>query len=148
MKKKEKRKKVFFTLGGLASSSSHFDNIDLLNENHIQALLPSTPVAVAVATPRDIGEHLPGYNDNVMYRYDNEYDGLDCYHSAYALGGDSDKLFARHHWMIDSGCTDHLSPFKDDFAHLGNQVHYAVIANRQKVPMYGLGKIIIQSKDE
>jgi len=35
--------------------------------------------------------------------------------------------------MIDSGCTDHLSPFKDDFAHLGNQVRYAVVANRQKV---------------
>jgi len=51
MRKKEKRKKVSFTLGGLASSSSHFDNINLLNENHIQALLPSTPVAVAMATP-------------------------------------------------------------------------------------------------
>jgi hypothetical protein len=45
--------------------------------------------------------------------------------------------------MIDSGCADHLSPFKDDFAHLGNQVRHAVIANRQKVPMYGPGKIII-----
>jgi len=29
-----------------------------------------------------------------MYRYEIEYDGLDCYHSAYALGGDSDKTFA------------------------------------------------------
>jgi hypothetical protein len=38
------------------------------------------------------------------------------------LGGETDEEFARHHWMIDSGCTDHLSPFKDDFAHLGNQV--------------------------
>jgi len=50
--------------------------------------------------------------------------------------------------MFDSGCTDHLLPFKDDFAHLGNQVRHAIIANGQKVPMYGLGKIIIQSKDE
>jgi len=58
MKKKEKKKKVSFTLGGLASSSSHFDNIDLLNENHIQALFPSMPVAVAVETPQDIGECL------------------------------------------------------------------------------------------
>ena len=79
MKKKEKRKKVSFPLGGLTSSSSHFDNIDLLNETHIQALLPSTPVAVAMATPRDIGEHLLGYNVNVMYGYDNKYNGLDCY---------------------------------------------------------------------
>ena len=34
--------------------------------------------------------------------------------------------------MIDSGCTDHLLLFKDDFAHLGNQIHYAVVANRQR----------------
>jgi len=50
--------------------------------------------------------------------------------------------------MIDSGCTDHLSSFKDDFAHLGNQVCHTVIANRQKVSMYGPGKIIIQLKDK
>ena len=50
--------------------------------------------------------------------------------------------------MIDSICTDHLLPFKDDFAHLGNQVHHAIVANEQNVPMYGLGKIIIQSKDK
>ena len=87
MKKKEKRKKVSFTLGGLASSSSHFDNIDVLNETHIQALLPSTPVAVAMATPRDIGEHLQHYDDDVMYRYEIEYDGLDCYHGAYICTG-------------------------------------------------------------
>jgi len=82
-----------------------------------------------------------------MYGYDNKYDGLNCYHSAFALEGDSDKLFTQHHWMIDSGCIDHLSPFKDDFAHLGNQVRHAIVANGQKVPMYGPGKIIIQSKD-
>ena len=45
--------------------------------------------------------------------------------------------------MINSGCTTHLSPFLDDFAHLGNLVRHAVIANGQKVPMYGPGKIII-----
>jgi len=50
--------------------------------------------------------------------------------------------------MIDSGCTDHLSPFKDDFAHLGNQVCHAVVANGQKVPMYDPGKIIIQPKNK
>ena len=71
-----------------------------------------------------------------MYGYDNKYDGLNCYHSAFALEGDSDKLLTQHHWMIDNGCTDHLSPFKDDFAHLGNQVCHAVVANEQNVPMY------------
>jgi hypothetical protein len=50
--------------------------------------------------------------------------------------------------MIDSGCIDHLSPFKDDFAHLGNQVRHAVVANGQKVPMYGPGKIIIHQRSK
>jgi hypothetical protein len=35
---------------------------------------------------------------------------------------------------------------KDDFAHLGNQIRHAVIANGQKVPMYGPGKIIIHQR--
>ena len=94
MKKKEKKKKVSFTLERLASSSSHFDNINLLKGTHIQALLSTTPVAVAMATPQDLEECLLGYNDSVMYRYDNKYDRLNCYHSAFTLGGDSDKDFA------------------------------------------------------
>ena len=40
-----------------------------------------------------VGERLLGYNDAVMYEYNNEYDGLDCYHGAFALGGDSDNVF-------------------------------------------------------
>ena len=47
--------------------------------------------------------------------------------------------------MIDSGCTDHLTPFKDDFAHLGTTVRSATVANGQIVPMYGPGKIILES---
>ena len=38
------------------------------------------------------------------------------------VGGDTEEDFARHHWMIDSGFTDHISPFLDDFAYLGNLV--------------------------
>ena len=46
--------------------------------------------------------------------------------------------------MIDSGCTDHLTPFMDDFAHLGKEVHYTSVVNGKKVPMYGPGKVIVQ----
>ena len=46
--------------------------------------------------------------------------------------------------MIDSGCTNHLSLFKDDFAHLGTTVRSTSITNGQTVPMYGPGKIILQ----
>ena len=46
--------------------------------------------------------------------------------------------------MIDSGCTDHLIPFMDDFAHLGKEICYASVANGERVPMYGPGKVIVQ----
>ena len=46
--------------------------------------------------------------------------------------------------MIDSGCTDHLSPFMDDFIHLGDQKWTASVANGNKVSMYGSGTILIQ----
>ena len=78
--------------------------------------------------------------------YDSENDNDLCYYSgAFALGGDLDKNFAKDHWMIDSGCTDHLTPFKDDFAHLGTTVRSATVANGQTVPMYGPGKMILES---
>ena len=46
--------------------------------------------------------------------------------------------------MIDSGCTDHLSPFINDFVHLGNQKQTASVANGNKVSMYDPGIILIQ----
>ena len=84
-----------------------------------------------MAVPRDPGICLRHYNNQVMYRYDDEQSQLldYFYHSANVLGGDQEDTFARHHWMIDSGCTDHLSPFEDDFIHLGTQTRYATVAN-------------------
>ena len=48
--------------------------------------------------------------------------------------------------MIDSGCTDHLSPFEDDFVHLGTQTRYAAVANGQQVAMHGPGKVVVQQR--
>ena len=77
--------------------------------------------------------------------YDSENDDDLCYYSgAFALEEDPDKDFTKNHWMVDSGCTDHLTPFKDDFAYLGTAVHSASVANGQTVLMYGPGKIILQ----
>ena len=120
--KKKKSKKISFSIGGLASSSHHFNNIDQLD--HIQTLLPISPEELAVALLQDPGVCLSNYaSSKLVYGYDSENDDdYYLYHGAFALGGDTEEDFARHHWMIDSGCTDHLSPFLDDFAHLGNMV--------------------------
>ena len=64
------------------------------------------------------------------------------------LGGDSEPIFAKHHWMIDSGCTDHLTPFLDDLAHLSKEVCYAFVVNGERVPMYGPGKVIVQQQSQ
>ena len=50
--------------------------------------------------------------------------------------------------MINSGCTDHLTPFLDDFAHLSKKVYYASVANGERIPMYGPGKIIVQQQSQ
>ena len=74
-------------------------------------------------------------------------------HFCYYLGGnppESDKQsqnFAKTHWMTDSGCTDHLSLFLDDFVHLGNVKCSATIANGGKVSMYGPGTVLLQKID-
>jgi hypothetical protein len=50
LKTKKKSKKISFSIGGLASSCSHFNNTDQLD--HIQVLLPPTsPKNVAVVLP-------------------------------------------------------------------------------------------------
>ena len=146
--KKQKKKKVSFSLGGLVSGRHHntADQFDWP-----EMFLSASPEEVAVASPQDLPVETPQYIGCriSMYEtiaYDSKNDDNLCYYSGtFALGGDPDKDFAKSHWMIDSGCTDHLTPFKDDFAHLGTAVRSASVANRQTVPMYGPGKIILES---
>ena len=64
------------------------------------------------------------------------------------LGGDFEPTFTKNHWMIDNGCTDHFTPFLDDFAHLSKEVCYASVANGERVPMYGPGKVIVQQQSQ
>ena len=113
-RKKQKKKKVSFSLGGLASdrhvnTANQFDRAD--------SFLSASPTEAAVILSRDQPVELPQYIGNRMsmyetITYDSENDDDLCYYSGtFALGGDLDKHFAKDHWMIDSGCTDHLTPF-------------------------------------
>ena len=137
-------KKIKFSLEGLISNQDHFGNLDEFD--HIQDLLSITSSEATMATPQDPGVHLRHYNDQVMYRYNDEQSQLldYFYHSANMLGGDQEDTFACHHWMIESGCTDHLSPFEDGFVHIGTQIRYAAVANGQQVSVHGSGKVVIQ----
>ena len=88
-------------------------------------------------------------DDNRDTFYDEESNMYFCYY----LGGNPSesnkqaKRFAKTYWMIDSGCTNHLSPFLDDFVHLGNTNHSATVANGGKVGMYSPGTVLLQQVD-
>jgi hypothetical protein len=49
------------------------------------------------------------YEDDVTGYFDASYDD---YSSYYAV---ADSVSTRDTWMVDSGCTDYLSPYLDDF---------------------------------
>ena len=74
-------------------------------------------------------------------------------HFCYYLGGsppesdDKPNEFVKTHWMINSGCTDHLSPVLDDFVHFRNGKCSATVTNGGKVNMYGPGTVLLQQVD-
>ena len=68
-----------------------------------------------MVAPWEHVHHLPGYDLQILQGLDNS--PAYWYHGTFVLGGDSEPTFAKNHWMIDSGCTDHLIPFLDNFAH-------------------------------
>ena len=116
----------------------HFDNVD--------KILPALPLEVAMVAPQEHIHHPPGYDLQILEGLDNT--SAYWYHSAFALGGDFKPTFTKNHWMINSGCTNYLTPFMDDFAHLGKKVHYASVANGERVPIYGPGKVIVQHQSK
>ena len=99
-KKKQKKKKVSFSLGGLASdrqinTTDHFNRLD--------SFLSASPTEATVTLSRDQPVETPQYIGNWMsmyetITYDSENDDDLCYYSgAFALGGDLDKNFTKDH---------------------------------------------------
>ena len=98
MTKKQKKKKVSFSLGGLVSghhvnTTDHFD--------HVESFLSASPQEAAMTLSRDLPVETPQYIGSRMSMYetipyDSENDDDLCYYaSTFALGGDLDKSFAK-----------------------------------------------------
>ena len=128
----------------MISDKGHFGNLEQFD--NVDKILPALPLKVAMIAPQEHVHCLPGYDLQILEGLDNA--PAYWYHSAFVLGGDSEPTFAKNHWMIDSGCTDHLTPFMDNFAHLGKEVHYASVANEERIPMYGPCKVIVQQQSQ
>ena len=118
----------------------HFGNLEQFDD--VDKILPASPLQVAMVAPQEYVYCLPGYDLQILEGLDNV--SAYWYHSTFVLGGDSEPTFAKNHWIIDSGCIDHLTPFLDDFAHLSKEVCYASVTNGERIPIYGPGKVIIQ----
>jgi len=142
-KKKEKKKKtVRFSCGGLPSDVRHFaDNstINVLTENPI----PYTQTEAFLWSGRK--PHSRGSHGLMV---GNRVYGL--YPCACHKKEISEKLlssFRADHWMINSGATNHLTPFKGDFLHLQDLKTTVTIANGQHIDMFGPGTVVLQPAD-
>ena len=138
--KKKKEKKLRISLGGLISSTTHHGNHEQL---HHSQETDSLRLKNLCNYAQQIASHLsdPDYDLYMEYNDDSHY-------LCALQGGDIEdhQVFRRNHWMIDSGATNHLTPFKEDFVHLFDQTAIATVANGHKVKMYGPGKVILKQE--
>ena len=146
-KGKKKDKKVVISMSRLISSTSHFNSsyivfpptpipytqTEAFNASFqpllrygapLETFTPITYPSHERVTPLQDRE-LPLIQRDLDDDRDTFYDEESNMHLCYYLGGnppESDEQannFAKTHWMIDSSYTDHLSPFLDNFVHLG-----------------------------
>ena len=69
--------------------------------------------------------------------FDSEIGYLSCY----AVGNQTKH---KDKWMVDSGCTDHLSPFPEDFISRKNHTRNCKTANGNIMPIFGPGTVILR----
>ena len=83
-------------------------------------------------------EDTTGYVDESYF--DSEIGYLSCYVAA--IRGNPDQH--KDKWMVDSGCTDHLSPYPEDFVSYENHQQNCKRANSNIMPIFGPGTVIIR----
>ena len=84
--------------------------------------------------------------------YDSDYsnvpDGEYYYGSDYlrvcTLGMKGLPGFYKDHWLIDSGASDHITPYLEDFSNLAQGEQFASTANGSIIKMHGPGTIVLK----
>ena len=79
-----------------AKHNSHHNTLDQLDQ--VDILLPASSREVAVSIPQDpiVGCWMPMY-EALVHDSENNDDYLCYYSGTFALGGDTEKEFAKHH---------------------------------------------------
>jgi len=76
---------------------------------------------------------------------DYEYDDMDYgYGSCYMADLESSDHRSTNLWLVDSGCSNHLTPFKGDFVSWQSHVNKCKTANRSIISVYGPGTVLIK----
>jgi hypothetical protein len=79
--------------------------------------------------------------------YDDEYDVDDYYysHACVADHRSSQELpFYKDHWLIDSGASNHITPYLGDFSSILQGERLASTANGSIIQMHGPGTVILK----
>ena len=85
-----------------------------------------------------------GYDGPTGY-VDEEYDNLYLYSAIMAqTETDHPQIKTQHCWLIDSGATNHISPYLNDFTSLNNGEKICEVANGMTMKMTGPGHIIMK----
>ena len=79
------------------------------------------------------------FNDTTGYVDETYFDSENGYSSCYAVTDCQHK----DKWMVDSGCTDHLSPFLSDFVSKEDRTRNCKTANGT-MPIYGPGTVLFK----
>jgi hypothetical protein len=78
------------------------------------------------------------YDSDVTGYFDASYDDYSSCHVV------ADSESTRDIWMVDSGCTDHLSPYLDHVVSKEDQKRNCKTANGELMPIYGSGTVIFK----
>jgi transposase InsO family protein len=79
--------------------------------------------------------------------YDDEYDFDDYCYSCVCMAdhrSPQDLPFYKDHWLIDSGASDHITPYLGDFSSILQGERLASTANGSIIQMHGPGTVILK----
>ena len=84
------------------------------------------------------------YNSNYSNIPDGEYYYGSDYLRVCTLGMKDLPGFYKDHWLIDSGASDHIMPYLEDFSNLAQGEQFASTANGSIIKLHGPGTIVLK----
>ena len=81
------------------------------------------------------------FNNTTGYVDETYIDSKNEYSSCYAM---TDSNQHKDKWMVDSRCTDHLSPYLDDYVSKEDRKRNCKTVNGEIMPIFGPGTVLLK----